>query len=504
MKKDLMINLSKKVFSSKSIRNIEKSAIESMNRGDYQLMERAGKAAFEEALKCYPDTNNWQIICGVGNNAGDGMVMARLALEHNLTVSVSILSSPDAFKGSVLKAYKKFKEYKNRQSVTKVKVNQWEGQIENNIDLIVDAVFGVGLNRNLNSFYKSAVKTINKAGIPIFSIDIPSGIHPDKGKVMGAAIKASTTITFVGKKLGFFDNEGINHCGNLKLCDLGIPKTHYHDEKEVLRILGDDLIHQVLPKRKKNSHKGEFGHIAILGGGPGMHGAVCIAGEAALRAGAGKVSIFMHISHNSLIADSKPELIFNFFEEVDEIKSMLLGSDVIVIGPGLGISNWAKKVFESIIDIDCPMIVDADALNILSKEPTKKENWILTPHPGEAGRLLGISSKEVQLNRFSSLNDLIEKYHGIIVLKGHHTLIGSTVSVPRVCVKGNPGMASAGMGDALTGIIASMIGQGVPLDIAASLGVEIHAKAGDRAATRGERGLLASDLINQIRGCVNP
>jgi len=503
MKKGLTINLPKKVFSSQSIRNIEKSAIKSLNGDDYLLMERAGISAFEEALKCYPNAKNWQIICGVGNNAGDGMVVARLALEHNLTVSVSTLSSPDVLKGNAFKAYKKLKEYKSHQSAIKVKINQWEGQIDDNIDLIVDAIFGIGLNRNLNSFYKSAIKTINNAGLPIFSIDIPSGIHPDKGKIMGAAIKASTTITFIGKKLGFFDNEGINHYGNLKLCGLGISETHYNNEKEILSILSDDFIHQVLPKRKKNSHKGEFGHIAIVGGGPGMHGAVCIAGEAALRSGAGKVSIFTHISHNSLIADAKPELIFNFFEEVDEIKSMLLDADVIAIGPGLGANKWARKVFESIIDIDCPMIVDADALTILSKKPIKQENWILTPHPGEAGRLLGISSKKMQQNRFSSLNNLIEKYHGVIVLKGHHTLIGSNDSVPCVCVKGNPGMASAGMGDALTGIIASMIGQGMPLNIAASLGVEIHAKAGDRAATKGQRGLLAGDLINELRGCVN-
>jgi NAD(P)H-hydrate epimerase len=503
MKKGLTINLPKKVFSSQSIRNIEKSAIKSLNGDDYLLMERAGISAFEEALKCYPNAKNWQIICGVGNNAGDGMVVARLALEHNLTVSVSTLSSPDVLKGNAFKAYKKLKEYKSHQSAIKVKINQWEGQIDDNIDLIVDAIFGIGLNRNLNSFYKSAIKTINNAGLPIFSIDIPSGIHPDKGKIMGAAIKASTTITFIGKKLGFFDNEGINHYGNLKLCGLGISETHYNNEKEILSILSDDFIHQVLPKRKKNSHKGEFGHIAIVGGGPGMHGAVCIAGEAALRSGAGKVSIFTHISHNSLIADAKPELIFNFFEEVDEIKPMLLGVDVIVIGPGLGTNKWAREVFESITDIDCPMIVDADALNILSKKPIKQENWILTPHPGEAGRLLGISSKKMQQNRFSSLNNLIEKYHGVIVLKGHHTLIGSNDSVPCVCVKGNPGMASAGMGDALTGIIASMIGQGMPLNIAASLGVEIHAKAGDRAATKGQRGLLAGDLINELRGCVN-
>ena len=504
MKKVLTINIPKKVFSSQSIRNIEKSAIESLNGDDYLLMERAGVSAFEEALKSYPNTKNWQIICGVGNNAGDGIVMARLAIEHNLTVSVSTLSSPEEFEGSALKAYKKLKEYKNCHSSVKLKISQWGGQIDSNIDLIIDAIFGIGLNRNLNSFYKNTIKKINNTVIPIFSIDIPSGIHPDKGKVMGAAIRASTTITFIGNKLGFFDNEGMNHFGDLKLCDLGISETHFNDEKEILNILSDEFIHQTLPKRKKNSHKGEFGHIAIVGGGPGMHGAVCIAGEAALRSGAGKVSIFTHISHNSLIADSKPELIFHFFEEVDEIKPMLLDLDVIAIGPGLGVNKWAKNVFESIIDVDCPMIVDADALNILSKKPIKRENWILTPHPGEAGRLLCQSSKKIQQNRFYSLNDLIEKYNGVIVLKGHHTLIGSTDSVPCVCVKGNPGMASAGMGDALTGIIASMIGQGVPLGIAAALGVEIHAKAGDIAATQGQRGLLAGDLIGQIRGCVNP
>jgi len=234
-----------------------------------------------------------------------------------------------------------------------------------------------------------------------------------------------------------------------------------------------------------------------------MHGATLLSGESSLRGGAGKVTIFMHESHRSLINKARPELMFIFSNEEINIQSILSKVDVVAIGPGLGLDDWARSVFKHVNKSNKPLVVDADALNILSEKNLKRDDWVLTPHPGEAATLMGKSSLEIQENRLLYLKKLKDSFGGTIVLKGNNTLIGSKDMVTNICTQGNPGMASAGMGDVLTGLIAAMISQGMDHFEAASVGVEVHARAGDLAARGGERGLIAGDVINEIRGCVN-
>lgn len=255
--------------------------------------------------------------------------------------------------------------------------------------------------------------------------------------------------------------------------------------------------------RARDAHKGDFGHVLVIGGQPGMSGAARLAGEAALRAGAGLVSVATHPEHASVLNSGRPELMCHAVANAETLKPLLERSTVLAVGPGLGQSEWARGLLVAVWDTDLPMIVDADALNLLAREPMRRDRWILTPHPGEAARLLGCSATEVQADRRTAVRALQARYGGVVVLKGAGTLIADGVQC-RVCTAGNPGMASGGMGDVLTGVIAGLCAQGMSLSSAAAAGVLVHALAADAAALRdGERGLLASDLLPELRRWVN-
>lgn len=263
-------------------------------------------------------------------------------------------------------------------------------------------------------------------------------------------------------------------------------------------------LHTVLPgARARTAHKGDFGHVLIVGGQPGMSGAVRLAGEAALRVGAGLVSIATHPEHAAVLNNGRPELMCHAIAHAATLKPLLERATVLVVGPGLGQSAWARGLLAAVWDCDLPMIVDADALNLLAREPLHRERWILTPHPGEAARLLGCATAEVQADRLAAVRAIQVRYGGVVVLKGVGSLIADGVHC-RICAAGNPGMASGGMGDVLTGVIAGLCAQGVSLSEAASAGAVVHALAADTAARRdGERGLLAGDLLPELRRWVN-
>jgi NAD(P)H-hydrate epimerase len=291
--------------------------------------------------------------------------------------------------------------------------------------------------------------------------------------------------------------------GDLHFAGLDIPAECRAKVKPKLRRIDDQILQKALPRRKRNAHKGKFGHVLIVGGGPGMPGAVRLCGEAALRTGAGLVSIATHPSHSNLVSTGRPELMCHAVESADDLEPLLERATTIAFGPGLGRSDWADSLFGAILKSELPVIADADALNILADSDEAPADWILTPHPGEAARLLGSTAREIQAHRRSALADLKEKYGGIVVLKGSGTLVTSQRALPWLCSAGNPGMASPGMGDVLTGIIAALRGQKLSSELAAVAGVQVHGEAGDRAAHHGERGLIASDLIAEIRHCVN-
>jgi NAD(P)H-hydrate epimerase len=321
---------------------------------------------------------------------------------------------------------------------------------------------------------------------------------------MGIAVQADATITFVGLKSGLFLGDGPQQAGDLHFAGLNIPSGCRAVVAVDLRRITRAAVRRALPARPRAAHKGTFGHVVVVGGGPGMPGAVRLAGEAALRAGAGRVSIATHPSHVASIAAGRPELMCHGIESPSDLERLTADASVIALGPGLGQSDWAVALFEALIEHALPLVLDADALNLLAARAQKRANWILTPHPGEAARLLGIDSATIQADRRGSLQQLESRYGGNIVLKGAGTLVSAGNAPAWLCTEGNPGMAAPGMGDVLTGIVAALWAQGLGQEEAAAIGVEIHARAGDAAAATGERGLLAGDLMQALRAWVNP
>ena len=483
------------VYSVAEVRAIDHAAIHGAGIDGFALMTRAAEAALEFALTRFPEARRWQVVCGGGNNAGDGYVLARLAAERNIAVSLLALSDPAMLKGDALTASAGFLGAGGAAA-------DWAGVIDPEADLVIDGLLGSGLERDVSGRFAEAVTAINAHSAPVLALDIPTGLHGDTGAVMGSAVKAQATVTFVGLKTGLFMREGPAFCGELHFADLDIPAECRNAQPGVLRRFCAASA-ELLPARHPNAHKGDFGHVLIVGGAPGMPGAVRLAGESALRSGAGMVSIATHPSHLAAVLAGRPELMCHGVSSAKDLDDLLASVTTVALGPGLGRSEWAQDLFAAVTGSGLPLILDADALNLLALQPQRNDRWILTPHPGEAARLLGIGSAGVQAARLQALERLQERYAGTVVLKGMGTLTTSATGLPWLCTAGNPGMASPGMGDVLTGIVASLRAQGLAAEMAAAHGVDIHARAGDLAAATGERGLLASDLIAELRPQVN-
>lgn len=485
------------VYPVQSVRAIDRAAIERAGIGGYTLMTRAAEAAVSYAIEHYPAASRWQVVCGGGNNAGDGYVVARLAAMQGMGVSVVALIDPESLGGDAQTAYMDY-------AATGGAVVKWDGQLDADADLLFDGLLGSGLERDVEGSFADAVDVINAHPAAVIALDIASGIDGDTGALRGTAVVADATITFVGLKTGLYLGEGPGHSGQIRLADLDVPAECRADIDGAMRCISKTTIAEALPPRPRGAHKGDFGHVLIVGGGPGMPGAVRLAGEAALRSGAGLVTIATHPSHHASVTANRPELMCRAAESAEDIEDLLARATVVALGPGLGGSDWAEAMFTAAVDCKRPLVVDADGLNLLAGNPRERADWILTPHPGEAARLLGTDTASIQTDRTAALAELAKRYGGAIVLKGAGSLIGSAADLPWLCTAGNPGMAAPGMGDVLTGIIAALRAQGFAADDAAVLGVDIHARAGDAAAANGERGLTASDLMAEIRSWVNP
>ena len=489
-----MDSLPANIYSVAAVRETDRATIEDHGVPGYTLMTRAGAAAVAEARARFPDAQRWQVICGAGNNAGDGYVVARLAALDGIAVSVLTLVDPERLQGDAATAYSDF-------AAEGGVVVPWEGQLDAEADLLIDGLLGSGLERDVSGDFADAVTAINAHRVPVLALDIPTGLHGDSGRILGCAVRADLTVTFVGLKTGLFLSDGPDCRGELRFAGLEIPDSYRDGIEPAFRRIDDTMFSAALPQRPRGGHKGDHGHVLIIGGGEGMPGAVRLAGEAALRCGAGLVSIATHPSHASLLVASRPELMSHAVADAGDLEPLLERADVVAFGPGLGTSGWARDLYARVASLSRPAVWDADALNLLAEEPQQAENRVITPHPGEAGRLLGRSAAEIQDDRAGALAALQARYGGTVVLKGAGSLV-SAQPVPYLCSGGNPGMGSAGMGDVLTGVIAALMGQGVAA--AAAIGVEAHARAGDRAAAGGERGLLATDVLDQLRAVVNP
>ena len=484
------------IYTVASVREIDRVAIDDAGIGGYTLMTRAGQAALEIAREAFPEARRWQVVCGAGNNGGDGYVVARLAAEQGITVSVLAMTPPEKLRGDAATAYRDFAALGGT-------IAEFDGALDGEADLLIDGLLGSGLERDVEGRFAEVVSAINRNPAPVMALDIPSGLHGDSGKVLGTAVAADITVTFVGLKCGLFLESGRQLVGELRFAGLDIPDACRKGQPVAMRRLDNDRVRQALPRRLRSSHKGNFGHVLVVGGGPGMHGAVRLCGEAALRSGAGLVSVATHPDHAGMIATGRPELMCHAIASADALGPLLARATVIALGPGLGTSDWSQMMFDAALAAGLELVVDADGLNVLAQRDIRRSEWVLTPHPGEAARLLGTDTGEVQSDRIGAVKQLQSKYGGVAVLKGAGTLVSGSEGVPWYCSAGNPGMATAGTGDVLTGIIAALLAQGLDPEDAAGVGVQVHAAAGDRAASGGARGLIASDLLAEIRTCVN-
>ncbi|TAK60727.1 NAD(P)H-hydrate dehydratase [Methylobacter sp.] len=487
-----MQNLPIKLYRAAQVRELDRIAIQERGIPGFELMNRAGLEVFQCIKKQWPDARSVAVFCGSGNNAGDGYIIATLALEAGLNVCVYAVSEPEKLNGDALTAYRKYSE-------THGTVMPFQTEQIINADVLVDALLGTGLDRPVTGLYAEAIQAINAHSSPVIAVDIPSGLNADTGNVMGCAVKAACTVTFIGLKQGLFTGQAAEYCGEICYAQLGVPDDVFEEVKAAtVRVVKSPL-----PHRSRDAHKGNCGHVLIVGGDLGYSGAAKMAGEAALRVGAGLVSIATRPEHSGLMNLSRPELMCHGVETPEQLLTLLAKADVVAVGPGLSQSAWAKALFNTVISFGKPMVVDADGLNLLAAAPATKPDWILTPHPGEAARLLNCSNAEIQQDRFAAALSLQAKYGGVAILKGAGTLIASEHDLA-VSNTGNPGMASGGMGDVLTGVIAGLLAQGFSVQDAAQQGVYNHGLAADLSAAKdGERGLLATDLMPYLRQLVN-
>lgn len=493
-----MADLPTHIHSVQQVRAMDRFSIDHLHIAGYTLMTRAGAAALKDLRQVWPRARRIVVVCGFGNNAGDGYVLARLAVAAGLEVSVVALSDPEKLTGDAAQAWQ---DCKASGGTTL----PWSTALLESADVIVDAIFGTGLTRPLSAELAGQVNAINAGSPPVYALDVPSGLDADTGEVLGAAVRAARTITFVGLKQGFYLREGPDCIGTLAFAGLEIPNTASEAVGfTATRLTGDDIV-RVLPRRRRTTHKGDAGRVLLLGGNKGMAGAIRMAGEACLRVGAGLVTTATRSQNVAAVVTARPELMCRGIETVEALDRLIDWATVVAIGPGLGQDEWARMVWSCALRAAKPLVVDADALNLLAASPTRRDDWIMTPHPGEAARLLGTSTADIQKDRIAAARALVQRFGGVTVLKGVGSIVLNANATPSICDKGNPGMATPGMGDVLTGVIAGIAAQIRDLDAAAKAGVLVHAMAGDLAAAAGgERGLIATDLFPHLRACVNP
>jgi NAD(P)H-hydrate epimerase len=492
-----MTKLPSELYRAAQVRELDRIAIQERHIPGYTLMSRAAGATFRTLRQSWSHAQRAVVVCGAGNNAGDGYVIARLAHEAGLAVSVLMLAAPEKLRGDALTAYE-------AAHAAGVSVTFFQPEYLADADVIVDAILGTGLEREVSGVWWEAIKAINKQKAPVLAVDIPSGLNADSGTVMGIAVEADVTMTFIALKQGLFTGQGPSHCGIVQFTDLEVPRDIYQAiHPASRRYEGEDLSGRLAP-RPRAAHKGKHGHVLVVGGDSGMAGAPRMAGEAAARCGAGLISIATRAAHAGVQAAVRPELMFRGVENLSELGLLMARATVVAVGPGLGRSEWGQSMLEFVLASDCPLVVDADALNLLADHPMRRDNWILTPHPGEAARLLKMTSAEVEADRFTAVSDLAVRFGGVCILKGSGSLIASEEAGIFLSTSGNPGMATGGMGDVLTGVIAGLLAQGLTPMEAARAAVYLHGKAGDKAAESGERGLMAMDLLPFLQHLVNP
>ncbi len=506
-----MQNLPDNLYSVDSVVQLEQIAINQSGIPAYELMKRAGEAVFNVLQTNYSQCKKVLVLCGAGNNAGDGYVVARLAKQAGFEVDVISLIDPSTLKNEALLAHQ---DWLNVAENSKP-----DFSLLDETDIVIDALLGTGLDREVSAEWAQWITAVNNANKPVISVDIPSGLLADTGAIAGVAIQADITVSFIGLKQGMFTAQAKDVSGKVVFNDLAVPAEVY-SQVECNTQLINSVDYSLLTERKASSHKGKFGHVLIVGGNDGMPGAVILATTAALRAGAGLVTIIAASQNLQAIGAAVPEAMIRTCKtgaENNEAMRALFAepfiNDVthVAIGMGLAQDDWSLKILKHCLLLNKPMLIDADGLNVLAKhnfidtELVTSSPLVITPHPGEAARLLSknkaITTADIQSNRFAA----VKKLHALfknsksctVILKGSGTLIfnGQTI---KVCNLGNAAMSAPGMGDVLSGIVIALMAQNIEAADAAELAVCLHASAARQVSKGKTRGLLASDVVNAL------
>lgn len=484
------------LYAPAELRTLEARGIALLGDDAFALMARAGQAGWRCLLKHWPQAMRIAVVCGPGNNGGDGYVLARHAQESGRWVRVLQAAAP-----ATVLAQRAHAEYVAAGGQI------WPAQSPlPECDVLVDAVFGIGLSRAPEAAVAALLAAINAHPAPVLALDVPSGVEAGTGYAHQGAVHAAVTLQFLARQCGLRTGAALDHVGHLEWAGLDLPEAAFAELQPAVQAWRADALAALFPLRLRDSHKGRSGHVLCVGGNHGSGGAVLLAAQAALRSGAGLVSVATRAAHIAPLLARCPEVMAHAVEDAAQLQPLLARADVVAIGPGLGRDDWAQGLLEMVLKCGKPCVVDADALTLLAASGARLQTTdIVTPHPGEAARLLGCSTDTVQRNRFGSVAALQQRLACCVILKGAGTLVHDGVSSPALIAAGNPGMAVAGMGDLLTGCVAAQRAQGMPPMQAATAGALLHAAAGDAAAREdGERGLLPTDLLPWLRKLANP
>ena len=483
------------VYLTAEIRELERMAAATL--APPGLMERAGLAAAEFVRTLLAD-GRILIIAGPGNNGGDAFVVARHLRQWHYTIDL-------VFAG----------EQQKLPADARAACQHWidsGGTLLDDIpddiawDLVIDGLFGIGLQRDISGRFADLVLAVNALNAPVLALDMPSGLSSDSGRIRGRAINADHTVTFIAIKPGLLTGDGPDCCGRIHVCDLGIDCSALKPAHGA--VIGDTILRVALPARRANSHKGDYGSVGIIGGATGMLGAALLAGRAALHLGAGRVYVGLLDAAAPSVDLLQPELMLRAFSDIATLSNL----NCLAVGPGLGTSPQAAECVRIALAGKLPLVLDADALNLIAGDTamqdqlrTHSNESVLTPHPAEAARLLGTTTAAIQADRVAAAIDIAQRLNSYVVIKGAGSVCASPDGLWFINNSGNPGMASAGMGDVLTGMIAAMIAQGASAQTALLAGVHLHGAAGDAlvAAGDGPVGLTAGELSYAARTLIN-
>lgn len=498
-----------KISTVTQMRDLDRVAMEDYGIVGLLLMENAGLAVYETISREFGiEGNRFAIFCGPGNNGGDGLVVARKILSSGGDPVVFLMNDPSDYRGTA----KQNLEILERIGLEIIMVEDlediWKKMVHS--DAIVDGILGTGINGEVEGVYRKIIEMINATGLPVFSIDIPSGVRGDTGEVMGAAVLADATTTFGLPKIGNMMYPGFDLCGKLFVSHISFPPYHHGSEEFKLEILEPSE----LPERSRDGHKGTFGQALFVSGAAGYMGAPHFAAMSFLRAGGGYSRLATPRSISPFLANRGSEVVMHPMDEtssgslslknLERIVEIAEGMDFLVIGPGLSLDEETMELVKRVVGgVDCPVLVDGDGITAVCEDLScirdRKGETILTPHPGEMAKLANTTVSEVMSNRLDILMGTSSDLGAVVVLKGAHSLVAGPEGMVRMCMSGNPGMGSAGSGDVLTGTIAAMYGLGLDIREAVETGVFLHGFAGDLASNeKGEDGITAGDILDYL------